>query len=137
MQYLRFVHPRNFDKNTGRFNDLTFKNSSNSGMSVVERGCAEALSGQLCRHARQFYATIAGEPPIFYILDESELPSGASLVRDPNDSGDPCHREVAGAGNNALYKAFRLKRAPEFFWICDGASARKLERADIERLAGA
>ena len=46
MEFVRLVHPRNFDKTLGRFNDLAFKKSSGGGgMSVFELTCAEAASG--------------------------------------------------------------------------------------------
>ncbi len=134
MEYIRLVHPKNFDFNRGRFSDLAFKRSSDGGMSIIDRICAEGVSGGLiCHHIRVFYPAISGEPPIFYILQDNELPSGFTLRETLSDTGDKCHREVDDVSDNQLYKAFKNKREPHMFFTCDGTEPRRLTAQDLER----
>lgn len=100
-------------------------------MSVIERACGEAASGGLiCEHIAAFYQGIGGEPPVFYILDAGELPSGYEIIETLSDTGDMCHREVISVSNSRLKKAFK-DRAVGDFLICDGNGPRSLTSDDI------
>src|SRR4051794_6937893 len=106
MEYVRLVHPRHFDRVKQRFNDLAFKRSSgDGGMSVFDRLCAEATSGVICEHIAQFYHGLAGDPAVFYILNDNELPPDFSVIETLSDTGDACHREIMDVGNSALKRA--------------------------------
>jgi len=133
MAYVRLVHPREFDHTLDRFGDLAFKNSkSGVGMSIFECRCAEVTSGGICAHVGEFYANVSGEPPVFYLLEEDELPAGYEIVPTLSDSGDECHREVGGVSNNRLYAAFKKKRHWSNFYVCDGNGGyRKLTDEDL------
>jgi hypothetical protein len=85
MEFVRLVHPRNFDKIRGRFNDLAFKKSSGGGMSVFELTCAENASGLICAHIEKFY------------------------------KGVDCHCDVTGVSNGRLKKTFKDRHWSAFF----------------------
>jgi len=133
MQYIRPVHPKNFDFERGKFNDLVFKKSSDSGMSVFERACAEATSGSICRHIEVYYSVLSGVPPVFYIIEEEELPTGYDIKPTVSDTGDKCHREVDGVSGKSIKKAFDNKRALHLFHICDVAAFRSLTNEDVDK----
>jgi len=134
MEFVRLVHPRNFDRIRGRFNDLAFKKSTNGGMSVFEVECAKANSGLICDHIKAFYENVGGEPPVFYILNETELPTGYGIQQRTSDSGDECHHDVVSISNNRLKKAFKDLHWSAFF-ICDGSDYRALTQTDVEGFA--
>jgi hypothetical protein len=103
-------------------------------MSVIDRVCAEGASGGLiCSHVRCFYQDVCDEPPIFYVLNEDELPIGYFIKETLSDTNDGCHREIDDVSNNKLNKSFKLKREPHMFLICDGVTPRKLTLQDMER----
>src|SRR4051794_2108934 len=103
MAYVRLIHPREFDHETGRFSDLAFKKSRDGlGMSVFDVDCAKASSQTICAHIQRYYPHQSGDPPIFYIVEESELPPDSDILSTMSTTGDECHREIAGVSNNRL-----------------------------------
>jgi hypothetical protein len=104
-------------------------------MSVFELTCAEAASGLVCDHIRTFYKSIGGEPPVFYILEETELPPGYKIEAVRSDSGDECHRDVTGVSNGQIKKAFKDRRHWNNFFICDGSDYRPLRQEDVDAFA--
>ena len=101
-------------------------------MSIFDRDCAEAASGLICAHIEQFYKGLGGDPPVFYLLDENELPAGFVMTPTPSDSGDVCHFEVDGCSNKRLYKAFKDKCGWQKFHTCENGEIRPLAEADVK-----
>ena len=134
MEYIRLVHPGSFNRERREFDDLAFKKSSGSGMSIFEVECATAASGVICAHIEKFYPHIAGDPAVFCRIDATELPAGSHLEHTQSDLGDECHREVEGVGNKALKRHFRAKRDWTNFFICTELGARRLQECDLELL---
>jgi hypothetical protein len=133
MEYVRLVHPEDYDHNRGKFNDLVFKNSTDgSGLSVFEVECAENTSITLCAHIRPFYPLLTGDPAIFYVMNESEIPQSGRIVDIPSATGDECHRQIMDVSTTAMKKAFQNKRTPELFYICDPVmGVRALIESDL------
>jgi len=102
-------------------------------MSVFERQCGEAKSGSICRHIAAFYAEQSGQPPVFYIIEDDELPNGFTMKHTKSETGDDCHREVDGVSGSSIKKAFDKKRHWSLFKICDGGSYRGVTEADVEK----
>lgn len=102
-------------------------------MSVFELRCAEDTSGLVCDHIARFYPHIAGDPVVYYIIEDEELPPGSVLTQNPSDTGDDCHHEV-DASNKALYKAFKSRRDFANFMICAEGEHRPLADGDLDRL---
>ena len=129
MEYVRLLHPKNFDHVRGRFNELSFKKKG-EGVSVVERLCAETGCGIICNHARKFYPYITSEPPVFWVFDESALPSGYSIIQTTPSNNDRCHHEIRDVSNNQLWKFFKGIHWNNFE-ICDGVNFRSLCAEDV------
>ena len=120
MEYIRLVYPGDYDHERGKFNDLAFKNSTASGgLSIFEVDCARSTSIDICKHINNYYRLLTGDPPIFYVMDESEIPMGGQIIETISDSGDLCHREIVGVRTKTMKKAFDKKRERQFFHICD------------------
>ena len=123
MELVRFAHPKHFSPEDGKYKDLAFANSrKHGGISVVDRGCAVAASADLCAHLVRYYEErVAGNPPVFFIFDENELPSDYKLEQQTTISGDVCHYNIHGISANRAEKWFKRRpRGPESFWICNG-----------------
>ena len=133
MEYIRFLHVRHFDNHPkqNRFKSLAFRNSTGGGASVVQRACIDATNITICDHIRRYYSpAIAGEPPIFWIFDESILTAGHRLEQERSDTGDDCHYNIHGVSDAHYKKILKSKRLEDFL-ICDGAQARQLVRGDL------
>ncbi len=135
MAYVRLVHPDHFDSVRGEFNDLAFRKSSDGGMSIFERACAEATSGVICTHIHQFYPNVVGVPVVFCFLEAADLPPAAIITPTLSDTGDECHREVDGVGNGALKNKLRPKRAWANFKVCENGVWRDMTANDAAALA--
>src|SRR5262245_33420275 len=131
MELIRFIHSKNFDHVRGRFNDLCFKNLRGA-LSVVHRECVDATGATICAHARRYYSSIAGEPPIFLLVRAEALPAPNQIEQSPSLSGDECHHDVKGISDNRLKKFFKALDWREFF-ICENGAHRPLTQADIDR----
>ena len=101
MAFVRLVHPIHYNRETGRFNSYVYK-KLHGGMSVVDRDCAESRSGSIAKHAARFYSGIVGDPIIFYVIEDAELPANATVSQSTSDSGDDCHHDIAGVNDNTL-----------------------------------
>src|SRR5262245_14865291 len=108
MEYVRFLHPKHFDSRPtqNRFKSLAFRNSSNGGgCSIVQLGCVNATGKSICDHARTYYSPeVRGEPPIFWIFGEDNLPDGYRLEQKRSASGDDCHYNLHNVSNSGLKK---------------------------------
>lgn len=132
MEYIRLLHPKHWDAQRERFGDVAFKLSSDSGLSLVCKACAEAASsGLICEHIRKFYPNIASDPAVFLFIKDTELPKDSKIIETLSDTGDTCHREVVEAKEKHLKRAFMAKSWTEAF-ICDGGTYRPLEKRDWE-----
>lgn len=90
----------------------------------------------IATHIEKFYPALSGEPPVYVVFSDDDLPEGATVAVTPSDSGDLCHREIDGVGNNALKKSL-MALPPERYMICDEAGDREMISADYERLSEA
>jgi hypothetical protein len=99
-------------------------------MSIIELDCANlASSGLICAHIRRYYPGLAGEPPVFCIFSDSQLPPGFRIESTPSDTGDECHREVFDVSNGQL-KKLRERELGTYF-ICEESGYRSLTLADV------
>ena len=135
MAYFRIVHARSFNSR-GKPKDLAFKPSSDgSGISCVEVECAMDSAGDICSHIVKFYAGVAGDPFIYFVIPENEINSIAPCMFSQKDStsGDKCHHNLTGL-DKPTARNYITRKALSFFRICDGTSSRTLELADIAAL---
>jgi len=73
---------------------------------------------------------VRGEPPIFWIFDETIFPAGYRLEQKTTKSGDHCHYNIHDVSDSALKKLLKSKRIEDFF-VCDNGNHRPLQRADL------
>jgi hypothetical protein len=102
-------------------------------MSVIQLECARNESGDLvCNHIRQYYPDVSGEPPVFFVFDETQLPAGSLIDQvAPQQMGDdPCHYNVTGVGDGQLKKL--RKRNWSEYSICDNGTYRSVTQADVD-----
>ena len=133
MQYVRLLHPKHFDCQLDEFKSLAFRDSGN-GASVIQHSCIDATGSTVCAHVRRYYPDVGGEPPIFLVFDEADLPADSRLIKKRSTSGDDCHHDITGPNINSLNKSLKkLLKGRHFssFAICANGHSRPLERADI------
>ena len=119
MEVIRLLHIRDYDPQFGRFRSEVFRNSSDgSGISVFTLVCAIGASGSGCEHARRFYPTRYVEPPIFWLINMTELPN-CDLIQKTSSSGDACHHNLVGLSDNAARRFFKAHDVGSYF-ICNG-----------------
>jgi len=130
MEFIRLLHPRNFDRERNRFNDLSFK-ALDGGVSVVHRECVDRIPSTICEHIRNYYRNETGEPPVFFLFQEEILPEGYRIKASVSTSGDPCHHDITNVSDNRLWKFFK-RRAWTELYICDNGGFRPLKQTDID-----
>jgi hypothetical protein len=76
---------------------------------------------------------VSGNPPVFFIFPEEELPEGYELKQQITKEGDYCHYNILGVSNGRAEKWFKRRpRGPENFLICNGdGTYRQLTLEDI------
>jgi hypothetical protein len=133
MQYVRLIARKHWDPKLQRFNRLAFKPSSNNGgISVVEYECLSEISASICAHIRQFYARVAGEPPIFWLFPFETLPRTIAVDTTASDTGDDCHRDLIGLSETQAKEIFKsVWDDLENFKICENGVHRQLTLSDL------
>src|SRR5258706_3915532 len=61
-----------------------------------------ASLSSICDHIREPYASVGGEPPIFWIFAATALPPGYRLERKDSQTGDRCHHNLLGLTDRQL-----------------------------------
>jgi hypothetical protein len=94
-----------------------------------------ATGAGICEHAGRYYdAAITGEPPIFWISDESVLGAGFRLEQQRFASGDDCHFNIHGVSDAHYKRLLKSKRIVDFL-ICGGGIPRAFGTRRLARLA--
>jgi hypothetical protein len=134
MRYVRLVHPKNFDRRTGRFKDLAFTlSSSGGGASIIGKECSVSTSGSLCEHIDTFYPKTGGDPAVYWAFDSSRLEPGCDVIQTDSSSGDKCHYEIVAKSRSAAKKMLRNwvnEWQLSNLRICDQTGVRPLEIGD-------
>lgn len=102
-------------------------------MSVFELECAEAASGLICQHIQTFYPNQVGDPVMFCILSDEDLPEVHTVIPVASTTGDECHRDI-DATNSAFAKTFKNRRGWQLFKTCENGAVRDLVEADLAEL---
>ena len=132
-EYIRVVHPRDYDIEQGRFKSLSFKPSTeDKGISIFNTECGITASGSVCQHIEKYYNTLTGDPPIFWEVPTEDIPEGCSLPQSDSESGDKCHHNIIGWGEKKS-KAYIKKKAFDTYLICDPNGVRPLTKEDLEK----
>ncbi len=129
MEYIRLLHPRDFDRRRNRFTSLALRNLQGS-LSVIDPDCVEGTGAGLCDHIRRYYPGITGEPPIFWRFDSSVLPVSHRVETQPSTSGDDCHRNIHGVTDGS-YRAVIINIAVSNYSICCEGGTRDLTENDL------
>jgi hypothetical protein len=134
-RFIRVIHPKHFDYNKKRFSSLAFRNSSNNGISVFELECTEIQGRPLCEHIHAFYPNpISGDPTIFWVISEDELPIGLDFIKHPSSSGDDCHVDIVGLNDKQARNMLISKEMSDFKICLDNGSYRSLSINDMPEL---
>ncbi len=130
MQYIRILPRKQWDPTRGEFKSLAFKPSSDGGISVIAKPCADTESNTVCAHIRKKYSQIADEPPIFWEFSSDLLPDHARFVSTPGPGDDPCHTDIMGLRDQEARKVLKAASFEEFS-ICENGEHRKLRASDL------
>ena len=128
MEYIRALHPSDYDDTDGRFTSAVFTRpkSDEKGISVFNCECAIAQSGSVCQHARLYYSRLTSEPPVLWILEDSHLLNNlrtakgkAIEIKQTEGKQDRwCHYEIYG-GSRGGYRSYAAQNAkPPNILIC-------------------
>ncbi len=108
MDYVRLIHPIEFDPGIGKYHYRAFGVSSNRGVSVIEPTCAVERSGTLCTHAQRYYCKkTKGDPAILWFIDSQHVIKNVNKREDTqaitiehttsqNNEDKHCHFEFFG-----------------------------------------
>jgi hypothetical protein len=92
----------------------------------VERDCVDRSGANYCGHARQYYpSSVTGDPPIFWIFDDTLLPSDVNIIQKTSGSGDACHYNLDNISNGKLGKLVS-RTDPRTMYICDSSGGYRL-----------
>lgn len=73
----------------------------------------------ICNHIRTFYATVAGEPIVFWPFDSSILGNRAILTNRESNTGDVCHYDIENLKDNKAKGIFKDHAKSDRFLICN------------------
>ncbi len=136
MEYIRFIHPKYYDRRTADFKSLAFRTSSNGGASILELPCVRRESVTICNHARKHYESkTTGDPPVFLQFGNALLLQG-SVIKHSRSNGDICHYEVFHSNKRRLDKNLKkiLKNTnPRDLNICRNGEHRRVTNMDLLR----
>lgn len=132
MRYIRLLHKNHYDSRKRRFKSLAFKNSNQTGISVISQCCIEQLNSKICDHVTTYYKTVTGTPAIFWIFSKQILSSNCTLVQQNTNTGDTCHYNIMGLSDREAKNIF-IKISLEEFQICDNiGNSRVLTLSDLQ-----
>lgn len=95
MEFIRFFHPKHYDKHRNEFKSLAFKTIRNGGASILWVECIKSSGLTICEHASKFYeSAITGDPPVFWRFDSSSLPATLEIQQTDGGNNDPCHHDI-------------------------------------------
>lgn len=132
MPFIRLLNvSHHYDARRRRFASLAFRPSSDgSGISVVERDCAEEHSGTICSHIRTHYASTAGTPVVFWAIPQEQIPDECNFVHSVSGTDLWCHYDLTGWKKSHAEKT--IKRVPiEDAQICTDDGVRALSFDDL------
>src|SRR5215204_4595478 len=109
-EYTRVIHPNDYDVEKGKFKSLSFKPSSNGGISVFETLCGIEESGTLCKHVETYYNARTGNPAIYWEIPSDDIPEGCKFIPSLSSTGDKCHLDIFGWAENESRKY--IKKLP-------------------------
>ena len=138
MEYIRVLHPKDFDPNDGRFISVVFTYPSEGGISVFEPICAERVSRTVCEHIRLYYTGLTTAPPVYWRIDFQHLCANINLrngdekvtkEQKASKTGDEhCHYELSGITKSSAKRYARHFAKPPNVKICrDGEAEASVE----------
>jgi hypothetical protein len=139
MEYIRLLHPNDYDRVRGRFISLAFKNSSDGGISVIQCDCVAGTGNGICAHTRIHYRSrIDPEFIIFWRFDESILPPPSRLEQTPggDNNDDQCHYDIFDLSKSAA-RTMITTLSPTDTWICRNGQYSKVTGEDLQRMIAA
>ncbi len=131
MGFIRIIHPKHYDPDSNRFRSLAFKPSSDGGISVISRECIEQTGSSICGHIAKFYASVLGDPPIFWEIPEAVLPPTGQFIQAPSDTGDDCHHNLVGLSDREARRIIKQMLLGEMSVCLETGEHRSLTGADL------
>ena len=104
--------------------------TTNGGISVVSRKCAENVSHNVCRHIGNFYPRIAGTPIVVWEIPNEKIPSFCRIEQGVSDTGDECHHEIFDWERSDAEKTIKNVSVTDLE-ICIGEELRNLQIEDL------
>ena len=111
MQYIRLLHPKEWQAKENRFNRMAFRNYHRppNGISIVDPACAASRSGSVCSHISRYYQRWSA-PTIFWIFDSERLPEHRIEHTNAIGGDEWCHRDIHGLSDEDADKSFKADR---------------------------
>lgn len=132
MDGIRVISKRLYDRRKNRFQSPAFTNSSSGGISIIDKQCICTSNERTCFHIKKYYSDIADEPIIFWQFETDILPNGCHIDYKVSTTGDMCHCDIEGLGNNEARRFF-IDNTKDLssLYICVGDCARPLTVDDL------
>ncbi len=133
MSFIRIINiNQHYSNRKKRLSSMAFRpSSSNGGISVFDKDCAENTSETICHHIRQYYTEVAGTPFVYWEIPNEVIPPLPCVVKQTDSArGDKCHHEFFNWDyKNAedTGKAIPL----EDLEICTDNGVRQLQISDL------
>lgn len=128
-EYTRVIHPNDYDSEKGRFKSISFKPSSDGGISVFKTECGIRSNGTICSHIARYYDARTGNPAIYWEIPSTDIPSECQFKQTPSSTGDGCHLDILG---------WTEKESGRYIgacMICAPTGTRPLRKEDLEKEA--
>src|SRR5262245_4866247 len=98
MAVVRILGVDLFDFQSNRFKSTAFEPDRRNGntISVVDEPCGIRETGTICDHLRVWYPTNTQGLHVLWKFELGDMGDGCDLLAVPSESGDECHRDLAG-----------------------------------------
>ena len=135
MPFIRVINIKyHYSKKKKKIAGMAFRPSStNGGISVFDKDCAENASGTICHHIERYYPKVAGTPIVFWEIPDESIPSLPCIVK-PTDGGnrDKCHHEFFNWDYENAENTIRAVLL-EDLEICTDNGVRQLQINDLPK----
>lgn len=124
--FIRIINKKHYDKKLKRFTSLSFKPSSNGGISVIDKECVLHSTGCVCDHIQRYYGSVSGDPPIYWEIPPNLLPENCEFQQTPSASGDDCHHNILNVTNQEAREILLKSNMFAEFYLCENKECSRL-----------
>ncbi len=135
MPLIRIINiQKHYSKKRKRLAGMALRPSStNGGISVFDKDCANEESTTICKHIERYYPAVAGVPMVFWEIPTNAIPPLPCIAKATiNSNGDKCHYEFFNWDSEQSENVIRGVPLTDLE-ICTDKGIRKFQITDLPK----